>query len=181
MIAVRHHPELVTPALLAWLAGLTGGTSETLVPAGWLPDYDDAGQSSRWLSESPPLEPLLARLAAAVCPGVEFESALLRGYRDGAAVTPCHTDRHATGLTMIFSLGATRTFRVHRVPAGTLPLGSCGDPDLDTVNIACPAGTALVLDESFQEGWHHQVAADPGVTEERFSLVFRTRPTPRPS
>lgn len=147
MLSVRHYPELVTPALWAWLRALVR--------------YDGEGRCSLWL---PPGATLPRIVAEAVCPGVVFSGVLLQGYRDGRAVTPCHRD---PGGGFILSLGAARTFRVHR--------GNCAE-NLDPVSIACIEGTVLIMDEAFHRDWHHQVAADPGVTDEKLSLVFRTQP-----
>ncbi len=167
MLAVRQQPELVTPKLLTWL------------PKG---AYDADGLWSTWLVEDGKLPPILAAIGEAVCPGVAFQAVALRGYKDGNAVTPCHSDHRAAGLSFILSMGATRTFRLHRVPAWVKPTQGCGNPDLDVLQIECRAGAVVILSEAFQASWHHQVVADPGVTEERLSLVFRTRPgaTPPP-
>jgi alkylated DNA repair dioxygenase AlkB len=157
MLAVRHYPDLVTPGLRGWLSGLV--------------KYDDDGRDSRWLFDgSGPMPPELTALAVVVAPGATFSGVLLQAYRDGGAVTPCHTDKGGTGDGFILSLGAPRTFRIHPVAAG-----ACDD-DLDAVRVECREGTVLVMDEAFHAGWHHQVIADPGVTGEKLSLVFRTTP-----
>lgn len=155
MLAVRHYPELATPALRAWLRPFVS--------------YDVDGRGSRWFMEGGILLPPLADIVDRVAPGIVWSGALLQCYRDGRAVTPCHTDAGGTGFGFILSLGATRTFRVHRAAT------AC-DCDLDAVSIECTEGAVLLMDEAFHAGWHHQIAADPGVMGEKLSLVFRTRP-----
>ncbi len=160
MFSVRHCPDLVTPLLRTWLRAFV--------------KYDDDGRGSCWLAttskqvERLPL--LLEHLASAIAPGVAFEGVLLQCYRDGQAVTPCHTD--LTGFSFVLSLGAPRTFRIHRVR----DLPGCGNYDLDVVNVQCVEGTVLIMDKEFHVGWHHQIVPDPDVTEEKLSLVFRARP-----
>lgn len=157
MLAVRHYPELVTPALLSWLRGFV--------------KYDDDGRGSCWLATAGGnggLPIILAAVAEAVMPGVRFTGVLLQSYRDGSAVTPCHTDDGGTGDGFILSLGSPRTFRVHRIADG------CETGD--AVHIQCVEGTALLMDCAFHAGWHHQIIADPTVTGEKLSLVFRTDP-----
>ena len=167
MLAVRHYPELVTPELMDWLS--------FKVRRG----YDDDGLFSQWLVEDDrPLPGPLPDIAQAVCPGVDFRAVALRGYRDGSAVTPCHSDHGATGFGFILSLGATRTFRAHRVPDGVRATAECGDPNLDVLEIQCVSGTVVIMDEAFHRHHHHQVAPDPGAGE-RLSLVFRTQPEKR--
>lgn len=155
MLSIRHRPEAITPALLALIRP-------------WV-RYDADGRSCCWLTDggltlSAP--PELAAVARAVCP--EFDAlkygVALQGYRDGAAVTPCHSDLGSSGF--ILSIGATRTFRVHRV---------LGDvcTNIDEIRIECVHGTAVLMDKAFHAAWHHQIVADPGVTGERLSLVFR--------
>lgn len=159
MLAVRHYPHLVTPALRSWVREFV--------------KYDDDGRGSCWLAttgkEVQSLPVMLANVADAVMPVVQFESVLLQSYRDGRAITPCHADA-AGGF--ILSLGAPRTFRIHRVPF--LPMG-CGDRDLDAMTIECVEGTVLVMDAAFHAGWHHQIVADPKDVGEKLSLVFRSK------
>ncbi len=155
MFSIRHYPGLVTPLLRVWLRAFV--------------KYDDDGRGSCWLAttgkcaETLPL--LLGNLADAIMPDVVFEGVLLQCYRNGRAVTPCHTD--AGGAGFILSIGAPRTFRIHRGMFG------CGADALDVVNIECIEGTVLLMDEEFHAGWHHQIVADPDITEEKLSLVFR--------
>ncbi len=159
MFSVRHYPEIVTPLLWVWLRAFV--------------KYDDDGRCSCWLATtgSKPLPLLLGNVARVIAPDRVFEGVLLQCYRDGQAVTPCHTD--LTGFSFILSLGAPRTFRIHR----TLPGGyGCGDYDLDVVSVQCVDGTVLIMDEAFHAGWHHQIVPDPDITEEKLSLVFRVRP-----
>ncbi len=151
MLAILHRPELATPELWDWLQQYVA--------------YDVDGRCSRWLDLAS-LE--LASLARAMCPGMDFASVLLQGYRDGRAVTPCHTDQGGTGFSFILSLGAPRTFRIHRV--STL----CDS--VDVVTVECVSGMVLMMDGDFQNNWHHQVIPDLEVTEERLSLSYRTRP-----
>lgn len=162
MLAVRHvSPHLASAALFARLRSAAR--------------YDADGRHSRWLwSGGPGLAADLASIACAVCPELPlsaWQGVLMQCYRDGNAVTPCHSDfGHAMGF--ILSLGATRTLRVHRTLDGT---AACGDYDLDAVRIECAHGTALVMDGEFHATHHHQLVADPGAGE-RISLVFRTGP-----
>jgi alkylated DNA repair dioxygenase AlkB len=157
MLAVRHYPQLVTPGLRAWLQAFAR--------------YDADGRGSVWLAtcskQVKKLPLLLANVANTVAPGLPFSGALLQCYHDGNAVTPCHTDAGGTGFSFILSVGATRTFRIHR--------GSCVD-SLDAMTIECIEGTVIVMDESFQRDWHHQIIPDPNITGEKLSLVFRTNP-----
>ena len=165
MLTIRHHPELATPALLAWLRPFVR--------------YDGEGRGCRWLVEDAPLPPELAAVARAVCPGLgagAFSGVILQCYRDGRATTPCHSDAGATGFSFVLSLGAPRTWRTHRVPPGTRATAGCGDPGLGVLEIEAVPGLAVLMGEDFHKDHHHQVAADPGVTGERLSLVFRTRP-----
>ena len=160
MLAVRPCPGLVTPALWAWLRP-------------YVRDDDDGG-GCLWLEmsggkQTATLPLLLDRVARAVAPDAIFSGVLLQAYRDGRAVTPCHTDASGTGFGFILSLGAARTFRVHPTTA------ACED-DRGAVAVECVEGTVLVMDEAFQAGWHHRIAPDPDVTGEKLSLVFRTRP-----
>ncbi len=157
MLSVRYHPEIATPELLAGLRPHLR--------------YDAEGLFSAFLAEDEPLPHPLDEIAEAVCLGKTFRAVILRGYRDGRASTPCHSDRGATGFCMILSLGATRTMRFHRNDG----IAACGNP-LDTIDVACPNGTVVCMEEWFQNLWHHQLAPDPGVTEERLSLVFRASP-----
>ncbi len=154
MFAVRHRPELVTAALRAWLGGFVR--------------YDDDGRGSCWLATCgrKALPVLLGKVAQAVMPGVVFPGVLLQSYRDGNAITPCHAD--ASG-GFILSIGAARTFRIHRSRPG-----GCDDPVADGITIECVEGTCLLMDAAFHAGWHHQIIADPDITGEKLSLVFRT-------
>ncbi len=166
MLAVRHHPELATPRLWAWLRPRAGRY--------------EGGRASCWLCEGGPLPPELEAVALAVCPDVDpdaWAKVGLQCYRDGRAATECHTDAGATGFGFILSLGATRTFRVHRVPDGVRPQEGCGEYGLDARAIECAAGTAVLMDEAFHARWHHEIPPEPGATGARLSLVFRTRPT----
>lgn len=156
MLAVRHRPELATQELMDWLRPQIR--------------YDAEGRFSMWLNHGE-LQPQLAVIAEAVCPGVKFSGVVLQAYQHGLAVTPCHSDRRATGFCFILSLGSPRRFRVHRTDQ------ACDAPDLDAIWIECPSGTLLIMDEDFQNHWHHQVVSDPNVTGEKLSLVFRTQPT----
>ncbi len=131
MLVVRHYPWLVTPLLRVWLRAFV--------------KYDDDGRCSCWLAtvgakETLPL--LLEHLASAVMPDVAFEGVLLQCYRDGRAVTPCHADLAGSGF--ILSLGAARTFRLHRVR----DLPGCGNYDLDVVNVQCVEGTPAGITRS---------------------------------
>lgn len=152
MLTVRHRPDLATPALLAWLRPFVS--------------YDAGGRSSAIVKDE--LAPLPAELApvTAAFPGA-YHVIALQAYRDGAATTPCHSDGTVTGFSLILSLGATRTFRIHR--------GDCDSPT-DVMQIECTRGTVVVMEAHFHDTWHHQLAADPGVTEERLGLVFRSKP-----
>ena len=164
MLSVRHYPALATGPLWDWLR-------EQVV-------YDAEGRFCKWLIEDEPLPPRLANLAEALCPGRKIAAAGLQAYRDGRATTPCHTDCRSAGFCLIFSLGATRTFRVHRVRPGVSPTALCEDASLDVFDIECIAGTAVIMEEPFQQTWHHQVIASE-TAGERLSLVFRCRPTQR--
>lgn len=170
MLEVRHYPELATPELWAWLQPHVG-------------DYANSdGRRSKWLVESEALPLPLAAVARAVCPDVppgRWTRVALQCYEDGRAQTPCHTDAGATGFGFVLSLGATRTLRLHRVPAGTAATAGCGDQDLDVVKVECVPGTVVLMDEAFHASWHHWIAPEPGVTGERLSLVFRTQPGQR--
>lgn len=153
MLAIRYLPELAAPGLWTWLRPFV--------------DYDTGGRSSRLLKgENAPMPPELAAVAEGVCGHASFREVVLQGYRDGKATTPCHSDRGITGFSFVFSLGAARTFRVHRGPC---------DAPVDAIALQCIEGTTILMAEVFHETWHHQVAADPGAGE-RLSLVFRTAP-----
>ncbi len=155
MLSIRYCPEAITPALLALLRPRVC--------------YDADGRASVYLVDHAMPAPELKAVAAAVCPETDpnlFRCVILQAYRDGRATTPCHSDLGSAGF--ILSVGATRTFRVHRVSAA-----GCGDGATDAISIECVHGTAVVMDEAFHSGWHHQVVADESVTEERLSLVFR--------
>lgn len=157
MLSVRYRPEAITPELLALIRPRVG--------------YDADGRGSVWLVEDgAPLPAEFAAVARAVCPedGAASYAVILQSYRDGTAVTSCHTDLGRPGF--ILSVGATRTFRLHRVPPGA---SGCGDYDLDAILIECVHGTAVVMDAAFHATWHHQIVADAGVADERLSLVFR--------
>lgn len=152
MLTIRYRPEAATTLLMQWLRPRV--------------HYDADGRYSMYLVDQTPLPPELRRVANIVCPEVDADQFLvvaLQCYRDGNAVTPCHSDAPVFGF--ILSLGATRTFRVHR--------STCDNP-LDIAEIECVNGMAILMDETFHAGWHHQLVADPGVTKERLSLVFRT-------
>lgn len=155
MLEVRYHPELVTPALVDWL--------RTRVT------YDAAGRFNGYLKdELAPLPPELAHVAAAFPGRGEYFVVVLQAYRHGRTSTPCHDDGDVTGFSFILSVGATRTFRVHRVT------GPC-DAATDVVDLHCPSGTVILMEGRLHDAWHHQLREDPGVTEERFGVVFRTR------
>lgn len=153
MLAVRHFPELVQPALWDWLHQFAV--------------YDADGRASRQL----PIGPELEEIGRVICPKVtEWESVFLQCYQHGSATTPCHADLN-NGLGFILSLGATRTLRLHRVPDWAR---GCGDYDLDPIRLECVSGTAVIMDEEFHRHHHHQIVPDPGAGE-RMGLVFRTR------
>ncbi len=160
MLSVRHFPNLATAALWDWLRPFA--------------KYDADGRASRQLSAGvEPLAPGLESVARAVCPEAkpgEWESVLVQCYRDGSAVTPCHSDLTSTGFGFILSLGAARTFRVHRTERD-----SCIDYDVSPTLIECVNGTAVIMDEEFHRRHHHQIVPDAGAGE-RMGLVFRTRP-----
>jgi alkylated DNA repair dioxygenase AlkB len=158
MLTIRQRPEAITPALLALIRPKV--------------QYDVDGRYSTYL---PAEANELRRLARFVCPEVDsadFRDVVLQAYRDGNAITPCHRDAATFGF--ILSIGATRTFRIHREPCRD---GGCRNPGLDIIDIECVHGTVIRMDASFHEGWHHQVLPDARVKEERLSLVFRTLPT----
>ncbi len=154
MLTIVHRPELVTPALRAWLRPCI--------------HYDDDGRSSRWLAHHP-LPRILWEVTQAIAPDVAFASVLLQAYRDGSAVTPCHSDEGVTGFSFSLSIGAPRFFCIHRV--GEQPCMAIG-----SVNIEVIEGTILEMSTAFQKYWHHQIIASPEVKEEKLTLVFRTRP-----
>lgn len=168
MLTVRHLPHLATPELWERVCRWLDRTP---------PDAD--GRACVWLWASGGyghLEPWMKELAQAVCPDVPpeaWEGVVAQRYMHGSAVTPCHADQgHAIGF--IFSLGATRTLRLHRVREGA---ADCGDLNLDVVCIECAEGTAVIMDEVFHRNHHHQLMASPDVRGERISLVFRTGPS----
>ncbi len=163
MLTVRHRPELATPTLWDYLKEQLGS-------------YEGSGgQTGKWLWRTPALmPPMLKDLAEALDPGRVWRTAHCQGYEDGRAQTPCHTDR--AGDTVILSLGATRTLRVHRVQPGTQAQDDCtGNRDLDVFEIECASGTVVAMDEEFYRDWHHWVPPEPDRTGERLSLVFRAK------
>ncbi len=160
MLAIRHHPELSTVALASWLRSKAA--------------YDVQGRMGAWLATNGELPRVLEGIAEEICPGIEFDGVVLQCYRDGNAATDCHTDL-GYGIGFILSLGATRTFRIHRVGDDFPVKAGCIDRDLDVCEIECVNGTVIVMDEAFHAHWHHQIAPDPQVTGERLSLVFRTK------
>lgn len=107
--------------------------------------YLAEGRATGYVVDRPPwLVGLIARL------GVECDVVAFQAYRDGFAVADWHSDDVATQA--ILSLGATRTFGIDDV---TIPVD-----DGDLVWMPAPV--------------RHAVLADPDVTGERCSLVFRT-------
>ena len=152
MLRVLNRPELITAGLLDWLRPFV--------------HYDAGGRCSRLLKdELAPCPPLLEPIAAAF--PAPYREIVLQCYRDGHATTPCHTDAGITGFSFILSIGAPRTFRVHWIADGCANVGRL---------IRCENGTVVAMEQRFQDECHHQLAADPAVTEERLSLVFRTAP-----
>lgn len=97
--------------------------------------------------------------------GVAYTDVAFQGYRDGEAATSWHADSSFDAQALI-SLGATRSFGLKR-PDG-----------VDEHYIALTAGDLLVMPSGFQKVWLHCVPPDPHVTDERCSLVFRTRERP---
>jgi hypothetical protein len=163
MLAVRHFPNLATPALMDRLRERAR--------------YDVDGRASVWLFSGGVYLPAdFKEIALAVCPDVPpeaWEGVALQCYRDGNAITPCHSDEGSTGLGFILSLGAARTLRTHRVAESGLP-NPCGySSQIDVCFIECVNGTAVIWDREFHRTHHHQIVADPGAGE-RLSLVFRT-------
>ncbi len=170
MLTVRYHPELATPRLYDWLRPR-------------VKSYENSsGRQGMWLVQAPETLPvILAAVGVAVCPEVDprdWHTVSLQCYEDGRAVTPCHTDR--VGLTFILSLGATRTFRVHRME-GRPATEACTalDRETDRRDIECAPGTVVMIDEEFYSGWHHEIPLEPDRQGERLALVFRQKPRPR--
>ena len=158
MLSIRYRPEAATTILTQWLRPRIR--------------YDADGRFSMMLVDEQPLPGELRRVANIVCPEVDadlFRGVVLQAYQHGRAVTPCHSDAPVFGF--ILSLGARRTFRIHREPCRD---SGCRNSDLDAVSIECVNGTAIIMDADFHEGWHHQIVGDPAVTQEKLSLVFRT-------
>ncbi len=155
MFAIRLYSDLATPALLAWLRPHI--------------EYDAGGRCSKVLkSETTPLPPELAAVAQAVSGHTHFREVVLQCYQHGRAGTPCHSDVGITGDSFILSLGAPRTFRIHAVGS------PCDGPD--KIDVQCVSGLVVFMEERFHQSWHHQLALDEGVTEERLGLVFRMAP-----
>jgi alkylated DNA repair dioxygenase AlkB len=90
---------------------------------------------------------------------VRFTTVAFQAYRTGEASCPWHADQNFD-IQTILSLGATRTFAVRR--AG------------EEQRYELESGDLVVMPSGDQAEWEHCVPAEPTVTGERISLVFRT-------
>lgn len=119
--------------------------------------------------EPMPWTPLLLEMRGAIeeFADTHFNSVLLNFYRDGNDSVAWHSDDESElghdPLIASLSLGCIRRFELkhrHR----KLPKSVC---DL-------PNGSLLVMGKGVQQNWQHAVPKQPGITEGRINLTFRT-------
>ena len=132
----------------------------------------DPGLSYRWsgLTMAPvPWIPTVAQIRDQVSArvGVDFNSVLANLYRDGQDTVGWHADDEPelgpTPTIASISLGATRDFQLrHR-----------SRKDLNTVTLALPPGSLLVMEPPTQAHWHHALPRRKRVGEPRINLTFR--------
>lgn len=93
--------------------------------------------------------------------GVHFTHVAVQAYRNGSAMTGFHADTPFDEQA-ILSFGATRTLAI-------------ADYDqCHTELTPLDSGDLIFMASGFQDQWLHSIPAEPHVTGERCSLVFRT-------
>jgi 2-oxoglutarate-Fe(II)-dependent oxygenase superfamily protein len=114
-------------------------------------------------------EDRLQELIKAYAPEPEATQLVFHAYRDGSIGTGWHDDRNVSASAAILSVGATRTFgiRPYRV-FGAEPVED------HVLTVVLPHDSLVLLSPEFHAAYQHTVCLDPGITEERWSLVFRT-------
>lgn len=93
--------------------------------------------------------------------GVRFTHVAFQAYRNGSAMTGFHADTPFDEQA-ILSFGATRTLAIADYDQCYTELTALGGGDL------------VFMASGFQDRWLHSIPAEPHVTGERCSLVFRT-------
>jgi alkylated DNA repair dioxygenase AlkB len=140
----------------------------------WMGDPGATYVYSRRRFEPRPWPPALRawRVRVEQACGVRFNSVLANGYRDGQDAMGWHSDDEpelgTQPVIASLSLGATRRFRFRR----KLPRGERAQPS-DTLNLALPHGSLLVMAGDTQRIYRHDLPRMAGVSAARINLTFR--------
>lgn len=110
---------------------------------------------------------LSIRRSVQLLTGIEFNSALLSYYRDGSDSVSWHSDDEPElGLKPIIasvSFGAERVFQLrHKIRKG-----------LPKYRIVLRNGSVLLMGDTLQSNWIHQLPKVKGLSEPRINLTFR--------
>jgi alkylated DNA repair dioxygenase AlkB len=166
---------LPTPDVMARLVAETGWRAETVVVFGkrhlqprltaW---HGDAGYTYSGLTLAPlPFSPLLQGIRDAVeaATGHHFNSVLLNYYRNGRDSMGMHSDDEPelgpAPVIASLSLGATRTFILRHKQTK------------QTVKIALPDGSLLLMAGALQRHWLHGINKTARPAAPRLNLTFR--------
>lgn len=136
--------------------------------------HADPGVSYRYaanLCNSHPWTPLLLALRESVqaLTGASFNAVLANLYRDGQDSVGWHADDEPdlgpAPLIASLSLGATRRFCIRSKGAR--------EGAADSLELALPSASLLVMDPPFQRDFEHSVPAEPMRVASRLNLTFR--------
>ncbi len=149
MIAGR---EIPVPRLQCWMGNPRaryGYSGLQLTPIGWSDNVLSIRRSVQSLT------------------GIEFNSVLLNYYRDGSDSVSWHSDDEPElGLKPIIasvSFGAERVFQLrHKI-----------HKDLPKYRIVLRNGSVLLMGDTLQSSWMHQLPKVKGLSEPRINLTFR--------
>ncbi len=179
---IREYPAMLTAteadSLLAGLIEQIPWSQDSLWIAGikrqvprlqcWMGDagYGYSGlrlKREPWHPLVSAIKPRIERLA-----GQQFNSVLINYYRDGQDSVAWHADdEHELGKQPVIaslSLGAERPFELRPKP---------GKPG-DKCRLVLRHGSLLVMGETLQSHWQHQLPKVRGLLEARVNLTFRT-------
>jgi alkylated DNA repair dioxygenase AlkB len=127
--------------------------------------YTYAGKKNQPIPWTDALFQLKTEIEALI-PGTSFNSVLLNQYRDGNDKMGWHSDNEKelgkNPLIASLSLGATRYFDLKHKRVKSLKK-----------RLELPAGSLLIMCDSTQENWLHQIPQQQKVKEPRINLTFR--------
>lgn len=140
----------------------------------WMGDpesiYGYSGIRLTPLAWSPLLQEI--RLAVEQLAGLKFNAVLINYYRNGQDSVSWHSDDEAelgpAPVVASLSLGAARAFELRHKRRREIP----------KLKIRLEHGSLLIMGDTVQQHWQHQLPKDPDLEQARINLTFRRIITP---